>query len=117
MTSAELLHKATKAAYDYKSVYGKFPNRIGIEASQIGLLPPYILFPLLPEPTSIFKMQELSEITSIAVDRHEMRCDPVYGKDIARDEVYFDVPGAVKIGQLSKVMNGALVAKLAKEFE
>jgi hypothetical protein len=110
MNATELLDKAIKAGYDYRAVYGKFPVRIGIHMTQLGLLPYHVVFPD-PPPIELARLTEPS-CASIPIDHHETRIEPAVGMDIYPDEVYLPVPGN---GDLC--VSGAFVAKLAKEFE
>lgn len=111
MNGTELMGKASKAAYDYKSVYGKFPDKIGIHTKQLGLLPFVIRFPIMPE-LKILPMAEMGTIGNHGIEIHETKFEPVMGIDIHLDEVYLPIPG-----DIDKCVSGRFVANLAKEFE
>jgi len=112
MNGTELFKKAEKAAYTYKSVYGTFPDKIGIHHRQLELLPLYIRFPLLPQ-VNICSKTEMEDIGSYMIEVHETKFEPVIGHDIHMDEVYFQMPGT----RSNRTMSSELVAKMAKEFE
>lgn len=110
MNGTDLLAKASKAGYDYRAIYGAFPEKIGIHAQQLGLLPFVIFFPE-PPPIELFTIQQ-DVSKCIDIKRHETRFEPVMGEDIHPDEVYLPIPGSPY-----KCVSGEFVAKLAKEFE
>ena len=112
MSDTKLLDKALKAGYDYRAVYGKFPDKIGIHVKQLGLLPFYLLFILDPPPIEIALLADEPSLADMTIHRHEVRIEPVMGPDIYPDEVYFPAPG-----DESKCISSAFVAKLAREFE
>ncbi len=107
-----LFEKAAKAAYDYKAVYGRFPDKIGIHATQLASLPRCIFFPILPPISSLVNTSDDISLASPTLDRHEAIFEPVVGWGIHQDEVYLPVPGSQ-----SKCVSGEFVAKMAKEFE
>jgi hypothetical protein len=111
MNGTDLFNKASKAAYDYKSVYGKFPSKIGIHTHQLGLLPLTIRFPLLPQ-INVFDEAAMEDIGSHIIEIHETTFEPVIGSDIHMDEVYLPIPG-----DIDKCVSGTFVARMAKEFE
>jgi len=120
-SAKELLRKAEKVCYDYKAVYGKFPAKIGVRHDNPFPLPPSIvIMELNPVPVQ-WTVQELNDesINAASYTRHAIWLEPIAGAGIKPDEVYVTVPGdwdPFRNQNYAKVMDGAFVAKLAREF-
>lgn len=113
-----ILAKAQQACYDYKAVYGKFPEKVGVRSDYPFSLPPSIvIMELEPIPVQ-WTVQELSDesIPSASYTRHAIYLEPVAGPGIKMDEVYVTIPSPDPFRIHAKVMDGAFVAKLAREF-
>jgi hypothetical protein len=108
MNGNELFSKASEAAYNYKSVYGKFPDKIGIHHSQLGLLRrEAIFFPIMPQ----ISIAEMEDIGNIEIERHRATFETVRGEDIHPDEVYLPIPG-----NPLKCVSGKSVAIMARDL-
>ncbi len=107
----ELYSKAVQAGYNYRKVYGKFPERIGIHRLQMQQLDHFlIVFPVHPETKPTY-IDGKPDFTNFRYSQHATYFDAIVGKDIEYDEVY------VLVGDTSdqRVISGKTLATLAKE--
>ena len=114
MNDTDLFAKASKAGYDYQKLYGKFPDKIGIHYKRMATFRPSIIFPKLNPIPVLSVVQRLEDVAleSLTISQHRALFEPCMGPDISWDEVYLPIPGG-KNG----IISGAMLAKMAKEFE
>ena len=111
MNDTELFAKASKAGYDYRALYGKFPDKIGIHYKRLGTFRRFIIFlEQNPIPAVVEQLDKAME--GITVRQHQTMVEPVVGADIEWDEVYVSAPGWTQ-----KVLPSKFLATMAKEFE
>ena len=119
MNEIAILAKAERACHDYKTVYGKFPEKIGVRSDYPFPLPPSIvIMELNPIPVQ-WTVEALSDesIPSASYTRHAIYLEPVAGPGIKADEVYLTIPASWDpFTDHAKVIDSAFVAKLAGEF-
>ena len=112
MNDTDLWDKAAKAGYDYRTVHGCFPDKIGIHYERLRQFHRDCI--IFPEPPPIevnwFKPEE--EIPPYpTLKQHHARFEPVVGEHIREDEVYVPVPGAMN------AISGEEIADQARELE
>src|SRR5438270_13157063 len=108
MNDTQLLAKASKAAYDYQKLYGKFPDKIGVHFQRSVTLPYFLYFPIMPR-ISCLSLETLESAQNITIERHEVRIEPVLDVGIFWDDVFLLIPGGEQ-----KAVNCEFVAKMAK---
>ena len=113
MNDTDLYNKAAKAGYDYRTVHGSFPEKIGIHYERLRQFHRDCI--IFPEPTPLevnwFKLEE--EIPPYpTLKQHHARFEPVVGKSIQWDEVYLPVPGSEQ-----ETISGEEIASQARELE
>jgi hypothetical protein len=116
MTDSELFHKASQAGYDYRTVHGSFPDKIGIHYQRLQSFPyRHIIFPERTElPAAVFFSLESPPLESITFRQHMAMFEPVIGKSIEYDEVYLPIPGEER-GVISATQLGYLAAEQERE--
>ena len=113
MDDIDLFAKASKAGYDYRELYGKFPDKIGIHYKRLSMLRRgSIIFPVMPPRIPVMAYADLDIPPDLTISMHYTRFEPVRGQGIIWDEVYLPVPESEQ-----GVMPGERLARMAKEFE
>ncbi len=93
MTDEELLDRAAQAGYNYRKVYGSFPDTIGIHWHRLrGMSQTCLMFPEPPPIVSRWWLSDVSLDTPLLSCLHRMLLEPVDGPDINYDEIYVPVP-------------------------
>ena len=112
----ELLRKAEQACFDYKAVFGKFPERIGIRSDYPFPLPPSIVITELnPVPLQL-AVQELKDepVEYATYTRHAIWLEPIAGPGIKPDEVYLPLPESKWLADMKqRAFSSAVLAKMA----
>lgn len=110
-TDQELCNKAQSAALDYERLYGRYPEKIGIERRRIAQMHTRSLcFPGMREPVSNYTITDLLAYVPPTTILVEVPFVPVVGKQVSPDEVY--VPRLRKGKE--QLVSGALLSRLAR---
>lgn len=114
MNDTDLWDKAAKAGYDYRTVHGVFPDKIGIHYERLRQFGRQsIIFPEITPPEQVnWLALEQADLESITIKQHYTRFDPVVGTKIKWDEVYLPVPD-----DPMKTISGEEIAAQARELE
>ena len=112
MNDSKTIAQAEKAARDYKAVYGKFPEKIGISYQYPCPVPPsIILMELNPIPLNSVVQQLDKPWEYASYTQHCIPLEPIVGLNVKWDEFYLPLPGSE-----TRVIAATLVAKMAREF-
>lgn len=110
MNDSEFFNKAAKAGYDYRTVYGTFPDKIGIHHKRLSQFDhQYVIF---PDPSPITLVNFDGTGGPITIRQHKATFEPVVGRDIEWDEVYLPIPG-----DSMNVTSSVIMAKMARAQE
>ena len=113
MNDTDLWNKAAKAGYDYRTVHGCFPDKIGIHFRRLRQFGrDRIIFPEPPPIEVNCFTPENVPVEGITINQHVARFEAVIGKNIQWDEVYVPIPDDAR-----NVMSGEEIAAQARELE
>ncbi len=112
MTNSELLDRAAQAGYNYRKVYGSFPDKIGISLHRLyGLKQTCIFFPEPPPVEACLFLADSMDVP-LRTSIHRTPLEPVDGPDINADDVYLPVP-ELPDGQ-ERLRSGEALSRMAK---
>jgi hypothetical protein len=113
MNDIDLYNKAAKAGYDYRTVHGCFPEKIGIHYKRLCQFHrDCIIFLERTPPEVNWFVPEKADLEAITFKQHRTRFEPVIGEHIRWDEVYLPVPN-----DPMDVISGEQIAYLAHREE
>ena len=114
MNDTDLWDKAAKAGYDYRTVHGCYPDKIGIHYERLRQFGRHqIIFPEITPPEQVnWLALEQASPESITIRQHYTRFEPVIGEHTKRDEVYLPIPN-----DATGTISGEQLAYLAAEIE
>lgn len=118
MTDDELMERAARSGYNYRRVYGVFPDTIGIHWQRLKrMTQTCIMFPDPPTVTSQLYLVTDMDASSVRSCIHRTALEPLKDReDMDYDEVYVPVP-ELPDGQ-QRLRSGEALARMARsEYE